>query len=205
MYLDSILPKFLSFDKMLTSIQKPCLIDGFVYATDAHIALKVHSAMLEKQYSYVEKYPNVVGVFNDAILNANIKIEFALLNNIFSTIPLVNDYDYEDCLNCNGEGSIFCTCCQLNNECTHCKGEGNFKKKNGKKIFNREYSVKIGTALFDPNFLKLVVQLGEILNIDSCFINANYAKKANVFYFSHDVQVLVMPKMDSDYDTVLKY
>jgi hypothetical protein len=157
---DYCIRMFTGYDEYRPTLSKINLQDGYLYATDASIAIKIKADLCVHNYTPVEKYPNVETIISnhksfetktinvDSIFHELIKIEVCFKP---KTI---------DCDECGGNGVCSCNHCGSDYDCDKCGGTGKIASKelvlsgeNDCYLFNKKYKLKyldliIRTAIF---------------------------------------------------------
>ena len=134
--------------------------NGFVYATEGHIAVKIDHSKCEKIYSKIDSYPSIEKIFND---HKSSDIKYFYVDDLFECIMKIElcfKPEQIVCDKCFGDGYLICDHCDSEYDCGRCHGIGSI---NGEKLilsgdkniefFNRQYNLEhfnkiISTALF---------------------------------------------------------
>ena len=105
--------------------------NGFVYATNGHIAIKIEEGLCIKKYEPVEGYPNVESILDGhkAIEEKTFSIE-GLFHSIMK-IEVCFKPERIKCGECEGNGNLICDHCESEYECGKCCGDG---EVNGDKL-----------------------------------------------------------------------
>lgn len=197
---DFITTLFTSDDEIRPALTKPGLIDDFVYATDAHTAIKIkaHLFSIESldEYSKNLKFPKADVVFNDTKnyeKTQDFRVKDLLMH--FYNCQLKSENIYEDCDVCDGAGEVECKCCGNDAECKNCDGSGHGILKNdfglvtvyGKDIF-------LLTKKLNPAYFYRVIHVAMILNIETLSVKYTDEKYGMVFTVG-DIEILIMSKV----------
>jgi len=194
-----LLKRFCSTDTLRPAMLNPCKhLDGYTYATNGHVALK---AKIKIPYERVpiSEAPNVPGLFKQAHEqeNANIPIDFLKMKNLLATVTTKSIY--EPCEACDALGTIECEHCECENDCKQCNGLGFHTNKQIGKEFEIGQRIRIGNAIFDPKYIKLLTDL------EKDFVcKTNLPSQTNLF-LSDEYEVILMPLMEYDGLTIHNY
>jgi hypothetical protein len=122
---DKILGLFVSDDELRPKMMQPCKRGDFVFATDAYAIIKIPVGIVNLDYSQEHEFYNIEPFFE---VNRNVaqQIDFEPIQKWFDTVPMLPVY--EDCDNCDGEGTVYCKHCKNESECPDCNGTGHGKE-----------------------------------------------------------------------------
>ena len=159
--------------------------DGYLYATDSTIIVRKKSEPRENKH--VCKFDlNTYFITGKEVHNID-------TNKLIDTIKEIHTTDiYDDkevdCVECGGEGEVFCDCCDFYNECRTCHGEGiNLIK--GSEVVDKGYIKDIrihDTFLSTKKMMKIVDNFSE----DLCLITTN--EKNRIRFRSGEYEILIM-------------
>lgn len=177
---DYIISHFVANDECRPVLNKAYQQNGFVYASNSHIVIKVPKELCAKEYDEVtineKKIPNFEKFMNE--------VEMTLISeiNINQILPCIENIKiklagYEtDCEKCDGEGEIECKCCGNTSDCEECKGTGKIKHKG--KIMIRDVwfekdnetirAIEIENKKYNPVYLELVMFSMLAKGFDTC-------------------------------------
>lgn len=138
------LKKFCSTDECRPNIQQPFLRDGYVWATNGQILVRI--SPIEDVLEYPTA-PDVAGVFQKGFVETSMRRLRA------ENLPDV--LDPIDCEDCDGRGSEH-DCPSCNCRCEACDGTG---MENPEKFT----SVDICGALFSLRYIRLLSELPDVM------------------------------------------
>lgn len=134
----------------------PFLVDGNVYATDAHSVVKINKSFLERCYPIDSKCPLTINEFF-ADEKFPIKEESTLDLDKLAFILSETKWHYKkgNCSKCKGSGIHKCDCCGNENDCISCKGTGEDGNYN---FFIRKESDFTSINLFGHNYKPVLLE-----------------------------------------------
>lgn len=127
---DFILNFFTGDDELRPIFKIPNPENGFIYATDTHVLIRIPIGITGNDYENNPKYPNIENLY---VLDEKSKTETktfntkAVLTSIFDC-QLKVAQGFENCKKCKGSGFKYCTCCEHENDCKKCEGSGAVEK-----------------------------------------------------------------------------
>lgn len=210
--LDFILPFFCGLDQLRPQFNLPSAdSDGkYVYATNAHMIIRVLSENLAFKYAHNNNFPNVTKVYEE-------ETNVALQINVNELIILMASYKWqkqaktEVCSVCEGEGVIECKCCGNDVECKKCKGDGDLtigaeETERLILMFSEERrQVKIGSVFFDANWMHALCLAAKFAGEDTIIVRYNSHKKAPMAFFEAEKFSIMIASdhvIESDEDCV---
>jgi hypothetical protein len=195
---DLILPYFLGDDDLRPAMQKVHKDEnGYLYATDGHILIRVPHYKVCKQYEKIPAYPNAEKIMQDAIkregnITATIhtnELICMLVNAVWRRIK------YGDkCKECDGDGVIECEHCGSEYECKECKGNGkiNIHIKEFSLLKSKDnYIIKIGSPTFKADYLQIIAIAAQMLQANE--ITYSYKDDYAAIFSFAGVDILLMP------------
>lgn len=190
---DFILKLFVGNDPLRPPLLKPGIIDGSVYATNAHICIRFDKNLCNVDYSNNTNFPNAKNVMENLELQTYISIKTDDLLQLLYDCELEFETNFETCKKCNGNGSKYCDCCNNETDCKKCNGDGfvdvekPFAKIEcfGENIFLMETKV-------NPRYVYKVVQTALHFKTENIQINYCLVKKNKLLFSFADVEILVM-------------
>lgn len=172
------LHRFCSKDRIRVNLHHPMSQDGFTWASDGRIAIRVPHVMDYPEF----KFPSVSTVFNSCFIEdekGELKVE----------LPEIKETE-EDCRECSGSGKAH-ECPNCDCDCDVCDGDG----KQSRKV---SATVLIGDTIFDAFYIKLV------LSLPSLKFSAKPPKdKAASFIFDGGAGILMPMRYDAPDDTTI--
>lgn len=189
---DFALRMFLSKDELRVALHEPCQQESFVFATNAHVLIKVPSEKCIYDYSNNDNFPkNVKGIIDEvnpnsySIINRN-----DLLENL---IRCEFDYERQTCEECDGFGVKECKCCRNEADCSDCDGFGTVpSSKPFRKLELSGDRVLFHDKLIDPAFLYIVFNTALLLNQEEIKVEHNSENDSKILFKLDDVEILVM-------------
>lgn len=173
------LHRFCSKDVIRVNLHNPISQDGFTWASDGRIAIRVPHVM-----DYPEsKTPSVSAVFNQFFIEdekGELKVE----------LPEITETE-EDCRDCSGTGKAHkCPSCDC--DCDVCDGDG----KQSRKV---SATILIGDVIFDAFYIKLISSLPGLK-----FSAKPTKDKAASFMFDGGEGILMPMRYDTPGATTIK-
>jgi hypothetical protein len=172
---DLILPYFLGNDDMRPVTKKVHKDkDGYLYATEGHIAIRIPHEKVMNSYEEVSGFPSA-GEFIRNTIGREDNIKATILTNnlirVLSYLQWRRVMAGDSCEECFGTGTINCEHCGSDYKCGECKGTGtvNMRIKELVLLQNCDdfYSVKIGTPAYKANFLYIIAITAQMLHAAS--------------------------------------
>jgi len=204
---DFILPFFVAADDLRPAM---CQIhgdaNGFVYATDAHVLIKVPAQDCMLKYEPVDKYPNVEAMFlkYDFSNSATFKTSSAV--EILAAYKWMRPLDSDQCTKCEGTGVIECEHCGEEHDCKDCHGKGDITKgiANLSLLSTEDYYqvVKIAGKMFKADFIHILTICAMALNVDKITVLYNENLYDPHIFEVGDARILIMPRTESEDDFI---
>lgn len=198
---DFILPFFKAVDPLRPALTKIHAENGFVYATDAHIAIRVPESLLIHKYAPVEKFPNCEKLLNETLarpVNNTAIIRTDDLIHVLTKAKWQRDSEGIICEDCGGCGEITCEACGHDHSCGGCDGKGTTGTIIGEfSLLESESFFKIGIngKLFNANLLHVIAISARMLRVDEIeYIYNPNAFDAAIFRFA-GIDILLMSVM----------
>jgi hypothetical protein len=175
---------------------------GYWCLTNMHVALMVPHEHIGKAGCADIRYDEVLKTLVKK--EHQIIISYSQIKSVLSTCGTKPEviYTYTKCEKCQGEGDIYCSCCDNTNECNKCGGDGEVlesKRETGRIIYEAgpledKEIIKLSDAYFDPNILQKLLYAIELMELTEAEISLTHgsSKTGNVFCFG-DVKLIVMP------------
>ncbi len=165
------------------------LENGFLYASDLHMAAKVNADICVKKYKSIEKYPNVEELISE---HNSDETKIFKVNTLFNELmkrECCFKQKFIDCSECDGTGTKICECCDSEYDCVNCMGEGiiageklELTSKHHCKLFNKKYNLR---------HLDIILKTAIILSVDD--IEISNAEKSGTIFKVGDFTILLMP------------
>lgn len=196
---DFILTAFTDdYNQLRPQLNKPGIIDDYVYATDAHVCIRLPKKLCNLDYTNNAKFPKADQIYPSPYeLERFNKIKVSsqdLLMDLFSCELHFLIYENE-CKKCDGNGETECEHCHNDGECKSCKGTGTIDEiKPFSKLTIYGNDVIFHGKKYNPRFLYAIVQSAILLKADSIEYLYNESQKG-IFKFS-ELEILVMTKFN---------
>ena len=200
--LDYILNIFVSTDKYRKNLHRPHLSEnGFVYASNGNIAIKIPYEKLLLPYKSVEKFPNAEHILQEAKDSAAKKITIDTERLSRELAKCRMELEKKDCNICNGVGEKKCDECGSMYTCNECDGTGKIDKTfplvKFAQISNDDdeprAGIRIGDDLtFHPDMINRIFLTALALNKQ--IITFQYHEKTKACFISFDdIEIIIMP------------
>lgn len=182
---DYVISHFISKDERRSSITEAYQTEDYVYGTDAYIVIRTPKQYCLKKYRSMHnndpdkpKPPNFESVFNtEDFPMEKEKLTTGELLPVIDKIK-IDTRSYTECENCAGKGRVYCTCCDNENDCKDCDGEGEVENTKSAVLCRSVYFeddsgeyiryIKIGNNHYNPAKLELVMLAMLILGEVEC-------------------------------------
>lgn len=178
---DYLLKTFLStdFNFGFRPIQVPHTINGFTYATDSHILIKVPS-------NKTKDYPQKESPHFEALINQDVfdkgKSFILQSEDLFlalAKIQIAYAYGQKKCEKCEGNGYKTCECCEHENDCKECDGTGGVEDRSSVAVRSINIRDEYGA-------IKSKMQFG---NIFMSPVNADILAQTMIFTKCESVEI----------------
>lgn len=206
---DFIIPFFVASDNLRPAMNSIHLDqNGNVYATNAHMLIKVPYSSCVLKYHSVEKFPNAEAMFQKFHFENTAIIKTDQLVEIISAYKWSRKLEVAKCAKCNGEGAIMCDYCNHEHECETCSGDGEITKGYADcqlLVTEDNYAVvKIEDKLFKSDFIHVLAICAKVIGVTEIqFSYNNDASDPHVFTVG-DAQILIMPRQSGGADDFMK-
>lgn len=187
---DYCIRMFTGSDTLRPALTKVSLQDGYLYATNSHIAGKIKADLCVQKYNAVESFPDV-----ERVISGHITTE----KKIFSVETLFNDLMKIECCfkpkmiscdNCDGGGVATCEYCDSEHDCKECHGSGEtpgteleLSSENDCVLFNRKYKLQ---------YLDLIIRTAVYTGVSEIEIS-NGKDLSGAIFSVGDFTILLMP------------
>lgn len=208
---DFMLPFFTANDKLrpvMQEIHKDA--DGYIYATDAHVLIRIPADKVGNEYKSIEKFPNAGKLISEALnkpdnISRTIAVDDLIM--VLSKAKWYKQMQGDDCPDCDGSGDVECEACGHSHDCERCNGEGETNKRVAEFSLLQEddyFIVKIEQQCFRASFLHILAIAAKVAGVATIeFISTASAVCSALFRFD-DVVILLMPYMSDNPAMVLK-
>jgi len=201
---DLILPYFIGDDDLRPALKKIHKGDnGYLYASNGHIMIRVLSEKVMNEYEAVPKYPNAEKVIQDAFDregNITATIHTNDLIRMLADVSWGRVKDSDICSECDGDGEVICEHCNNGYECPICKGTGevNIRIKEYSLLkSNDKYMIKIGFQVYDANYLQTIALAAQMLQSEHITYRYRENREGGIFSFA-GVDILLMPYLETE-------
>lgn len=178
--------------------------NGYIYATDGNILIKISKSITTNKYQYRDK-PNCQSVFVPCKQKMVIKI--SELRNKISKADLIDEViqigkDVE-CKECDGYGEVeweYKTHTKYF-DCPVCDGSGykeqKQEKQTGNKIHDPYFKVNIIDRHFQLRYIDKVINIAEFIGDGNITLkyNANKISEQIIFIINENIDILLMPTL----------
>jgi hypothetical protein len=206
---DFILPFFTANDEMRPTMSHIHSDDnGFLYATNAHIVIRVPRDCAMLKYEKVEKYPNAESVFNQYTFTDKGVIKTDNLVEILTAYKWFRTVNHDECEKCKGSGTLECEHCGSDYECKDCNGKGKFNRGTIELslLATEEYNcvVNVANKLFKADFMHILALSAKMLDVKEIEVSLNTNDYEPHIFKVGDADILIMPKQKGLDDFVRK-
>jgi hypothetical protein len=162
---------------------KTCATNGYVLIA------------IPKEGDYEDKSEKVKGVYPVDPATYNCKKEYSLnqLKEALKAITMVDEIDYDECNECNGEGVVEWEYSRytMDLECPVCNGAGCFEKKTGEKTFDGNDNIEINGYYFTGFRLKEIIDVCDWQQVNKVTLLRS-SIKGSLFHIGN-CEMIVMP------------
>ena len=204
---DFILPFFVAKDDLRQSMKQiHSDKNGFIYATNAHILVKIPRDSAILKYNEIENFPNAEAMFERYNFSDKAIIKTDNLVEILSAYKWIREIKTELCEKCNGTGVLECEHCNSEYDCTECKGKGKFNidvEDVSLLITDNYYSVvKVINKLFKADFMHVLAICAKMLEVKEIEVSFNENEYEPHIFKVGDAQILIMPRQSGSDDFI---
>lgn len=203
---DFILPFFKLTDLLRPTMTQLHAENGYVYATDTHMAIRVPESLLIHKYYPVEKYPNVEKILAEAFAhstNETAILETNDLITVLSRAKWARESEGIACKECEGNGVKTCPYCEHDHTCETCNGRGTTGTVIGEFALLESdsfFKIRIAKKLFNANLLHVIALSARILKADQIeYIHDPESYCGSIFRFA-GIDILLMPVLGDEAD-----
>ena len=184
---DFILPFYTSTDEIRPAMHNPSLEeDGYVYATNAHILIRIKEELLSQKYEKQEKFPKAANFFDERLSTCDKKLTVSTdrLIEIVSLAKMRNPIDKRMCEKCDGGGIVECPECKNEHPCKECRGDGYIQEdcRQFSLLQCDDHSIiKIANHYFDADLIHKLVITAKM--IDATSIEMAFSEKKGYYNY----------------------
>lgn len=184
--------------------------DGYIYATDAHIMIRIPSDKVGNEYKAVEEFPNGGKLLSEALNRPDNTIRSIVVDDlvmILSKAKWYKEMQCDECPDCNGTGEVVCEVCGHSHDCELCSGEGeiNNRVKEFSLLQTKDsFFVKIDQQCFSASYLHILAISAKVAGVDSIEFISNGSDTYTALFKFEDVVILLMPYIVDSADIVLR-
>lgn len=176
----------------------PLLKDDKVFAADNHKAIYINAEVCQGVYERTEMFDMIFPP-----VEQELNIPLLSLQKAYDFLPKVEDeeYDQEECTECNGTGSVEWKYVDKNGkthhqdcDCPACDGWG-FFKRNIRKCYKPEYNaiIKLDGFFINNRHIKAIIDALLLLGKDHITLLSKAKKDSDVFaYFRIDENITIV-------------
>lgn len=130
--------------------------EDYYCATDARLLIAVPKDQITGDIAIGDNPPNFSFVFGRQDSSDHpVKVKIGLLASKLADVPMIDEFD--DCEQCDGEGSVECECCGNVADCEECDGTGE-GRPTGNKELDYEYHLKISLSHLNVTIVSRIVR-----------------------------------------------
>lgn len=197
-----LLRSFASGNDFRPTLRHPFIQQGFVYASDGHIILKVPADQVTEIFQEQE-LPDI-SILNYTPLKKQRTIRTVVIKELLDKIEKVNQQ--QECEACEGNGKHECDKCDDLHECGICAGKG-YTEDERVKIYPKEgVYIKIGAAWFSPYYINYLLRVANSYNSKQIVLEAGGSWKPNWFKVGGaTVAIMGIDKTHHLFDEAIKH
>lgn len=209
---DFLLPFYVANDELRPSmnhIHKHS--DGYIYATDAHLLIRVPGDKVANDYKAVEKFPRADNIVSEALNRPDNKVFSIVVDDLIAVLSKAKWYkttEGDECPDCKGNGEITCHACGHEHECDKCKGKGEINDRITEFSLLKEedyFIVKIKNQCFRASLLHILAISAKVAGFETVeYVSDQKANSPALFKFEDNVIVLIMPCVGNGSNIELK-
>lgn len=186
---DYLLELFVSDDKLRPKMMRPYAKNGYVYATDAHAIIRIPAEKPALNYSQEYEFYDVEKYFAESNQANEIYVDFKQIENFIDSTPIINLFD--NCDFCDGDGEVYCSCCENSSRCKTCDGTGMGQKIGVEPDYNHKLMVD-GVGFNYKNLYRLFLSKS-VQDHDAKWVLKSQTSR-NMFVIG-DIEVVLMPRL----------
>jgi hypothetical protein len=200
---DLMLPYFVGSDENRPQFSKVHKgKNGYLYASDGSIAIRIPADRTNMEYDEVPNFPNAERTIQSLIDRPDYIKGIIKTDDIVRILAHVNwriNKDIEKCDGCNGTGVAECLCCGSEYDCNKCNGTGRITSKYIEELSllkseETGYSIKIREAVYKEDYLYIIALMAKLLHVEE--ITYLYGHRHAVAMFSFDgVDIALAPTL----------
>jgi len=208
---DLMLNYFVSYDELRPVMRNVHNGEnGYLYASDGHIMIRIKQEKCMKQYDAVHKYPNAEELIQKAINRKNNKEAVIKTNDLIRLLSEVawrSIKNGDKCEECDGTGEIECERCGNKSECEECKGSGVVNVSNLEftllQCDDSSYCIKIGDCVYKADYLFIIASMAQMCQASEIQYLYELSYEAGIFRFD-GVDIFLMPFLADKANAVMR-
>lgn len=211
--LGNVFSLFTGFDGLRQWMSKPFEQDGFIYATDSMVLIRISKSIINEVFDSIEK-PICQSIIPSSNCSELISVNNIDFEQYKTENELIESVDEKECGLCDGSGKM--TESYYHNgkyyeatfDCPVCDGTGYEERSrmipSGKLTFNSSIRIRIKDNLFDLKRFYKLVEVKQLINCDIYLIH-NPSDLHGALFKVGDFEILLMPTSanESDCEAVL--
>ncbi|MDR2691921.1 MAG: hypothetical protein LBB73_06440 [Dysgonamonadaceae bacterium] len=198
---DEIFKLYIDPDNFREMFHTPFFQNGYIYASNGSIALRVCGNMLKKKNILKSQKPDCSNLFPETEKEKTVSVN--QLNKLLWAADMIEKTTktatYVKCKECEGSGKVtwqygdYTRDC----ECPVCNGSGNIRKTEKvnieKRIFNKDAIIKLEGSEFRAEHIQIIVKTMKLLEITEAKMqwDKNTKSMKVVFDFGNGIAVLI--------------
>jgi hypothetical protein len=192
-------------DALRPALKAPFTQNGYVYASDGVILIRVREGAVKEAYPHSEKIGcsklfNVAAEKEEAVTARQLKKLLAEVELVEETHTVGENIK---CEVCSGSGEVYWQYedWEKEDDCPACSGSGYARKEKkiptGKMITNESALVKLGGKTFRVRYIRVIAETMALLGVATVAMRYSEIEpyRQSIFNFSSDVDVLLMPTL----------
>lgn len=195
------LKKYLGYGDKISKILD---LGNYYGATDSQVLFMIPKSYFPEGVNPDElsvNPPDTSFIFNSPKRETPLEFTFQNLITVLNKIPQTQDYD--DCHECDGNGTIECDCCGSEVECKECDGDGVGSAISGQFSLDVNHSVVIGESYFSAQNIDKIVSFLIDLNTEPETV-IKLVASSNLRPHVFEVNDIVVVSMPSNYEYIDK-
>lgn len=196
--LNEVFALFCGKEEYRPVMHKPFEVDGFVYATDAHVLVRIIKDRYKLKLDNPHKPLNLSKISFDFVSSEKLKLNKKDFDKLKTKDELKEVGNIEKCDSCDGFGEVEWEFESYTRDfdCPVCDGEGKIGKSEkiptGEKTFG-DIVIEIDGKYFNPNFIDKIFTVKDLVGGDIIF---KKTKDMTGLFQVKDFEIIIMPLMN---------